>query len=119
MKEPRKHNGATLCHDLFCKDCGWPVIHACCNDEMKKFECDYWGYCSNKGCKNHEGEEWDQFDPEFSYRSTAEKIDVVIEEYDRLKRLHEIFKNKITLCVGGKLGHYYLVNIELLESLDK
>jgi len=43
-----------------CKDCGWPVIDACCNDEFAKFKdaakWDWWQYCSNKGCKNHDGE---------------------------------------------------------------
>lgn len=42
-----------------CKDCSWPVVHCCCNDEMGEGEFgqwDWWVYCSNKGCKNHHGE---------------------------------------------------------------
>lgn len=41
-------------------ECGWPVIHACCNDEFVNFQdagkWDWWVYCTNKGCKNHQGE---------------------------------------------------------------
>jgi serine/threonine protein phosphatase PrpC len=62
---------------------------------------------------------WDCVDP-------IELCEIIINifiaenpEMQRLKRLDEIFKRKITQCIGGKLGHYYLVNIELLESLDK
>lgn len=47
---------------LACNACGWPVVHACCNDQMATSEpfasVDYWGYCSNKACGNHAGEEW-------------------------------------------------------------
>ena len=52
-----------------CSDCGWPIIIACCNDEFMNFkyasECDWWYYCSNKGCKNHEGEGACQDTPEW------------------------------------------------------
>ena len=45
---------------VHCKDCGWPIIDACCNgsftDHKDAKEWDWWNYCSNKGCKNHEGE---------------------------------------------------------------
>ena len=43
-----------------CLECGWPVVNTLNNDGMGKIEpyCrdDYWIYCSNKTCKNHEGE---------------------------------------------------------------
>jgi len=43
-----------------CRDCNWPIIAACCNDDFVKFkdagDWDWWHYCSNKGCINHEGE---------------------------------------------------------------
>lgn len=43
-----------------CKDCGWPIIDACCNGDFTNFkdskEWDWWNYCSNKNCKNHGGE---------------------------------------------------------------
>ena len=71
IAEAKPHNTASIASGLFCKACGWPVVHACCNDEMsvKPWGADYWGYCSNKGCKNHQGEEWGQDDPEFAFRS--------------------------------------------------
>ena len=44
----------------YCTDCGWPVVWACCNGEFMNFKDaanhDWWYYCSNKGCKNHDGE---------------------------------------------------------------
>jgi hypothetical protein len=56
--------------DRFCQDCGWPVICACCNDEFLNYknasEYDWWMYCSNKGCKNHDGEGVFQYDPEWA-----------------------------------------------------
>jgi hypothetical protein len=52
-----------------CKDCGWPVITACCKDSFTKFKdsikWDWWIYCSNKGCKNHEGKGIFQNNPEW------------------------------------------------------
>lgn len=51
---------ATIRQDLTCAQCGWPIVDACCNDSFCNFqdaaEWDWWYYCSNKGCKNHEGE---------------------------------------------------------------
>jgi len=59
-KKAKIDNTATINNKLFCKDCGWPIVSVCCNDEFKKFkdasEWDWWYYCSNKGCKNHDGE---------------------------------------------------------------
>jgi hypothetical protein len=53
----------------FCIDCGWPVIHACCNGDFTLFNdsdsYDYWYYCSNKSCKNHTGTGVFQDDPEW------------------------------------------------------
>lgn len=51
-----KENTATMMNNCHCEDCGWPVIHTCCNDAMTTFEVDYWIYCSNKCCKHHGGE---------------------------------------------------------------
>lgn len=55
----RKPNTASV-SQYSCKACGWPVIDACCNDEFHNFQdasdWDRWLYCSNKGCKNHDGE---------------------------------------------------------------
>lgn len=65
-------NTATISKNLFCKECGWPVVHVCCNDGMseKPWGTDWWGYCSNKSCKHHDGEEWWQDDPSFTFRET-------------------------------------------------
>lgn len=63
MREKDEHGTASIYPNKHCSDCGWPIIFACCNDEF----CDYveqkntgvwdwWFYCSNKGCKNHEGQ---------------------------------------------------------------
>jgi hypothetical protein len=48
--------------NYYCRDCGWNLIFCLCNDEMSGDTKDpnnkYWDwylYCSNKGCKNHEG----------------------------------------------------------------
>lgn len=43
-----------------CTDCGWPVVEVCCNgnflDKISEDVWDWWVYCSNKSCVNHEGE---------------------------------------------------------------
>ena len=70
MEQPRTGAGtAEIFKDHFCGECGWPVIECCNNDEMFYFkdasEWDWWLYCSNKGCKNHEGEGWFQYVPEW------------------------------------------------------
>lgn len=69
---------ASIVQDAHCKDCGWPVIHACANWDTEKFPTqehinqhpddeyyDWWGYCTNKSCINHHGRAWDQELPEF------------------------------------------------------
>ena len=52
-----------------CRECEWPIIDVCCNGSFKKFrnaaEWDWWYYCSNKGCKNHNGEGVFQYDPDW------------------------------------------------------
>lgn len=43
-----------------CKLCGWPMLSACNNDGFdsglpeEKKGYDWYKYCTNKGCKNHE-----------------------------------------------------------------
>lgn len=68
IMKPRWSDSAKITGDLFCKDCGWPVVDACCNDEMGKLhpESDWWYYCSNQGCKNHPGT--DLFDADWAQR---------------------------------------------------
>jgi hypothetical protein len=60
MKQKEKGSCASICEGYHCKDCGWPVIDACCNDRFTEYkdaaQWDWWMYCSNKGCKNHVGE---------------------------------------------------------------
>ena len=53
---------AVMPDDVFCSNCGWPLISACCNDQMQLVHpnYDYWVYCSNQGCQNHEGEAFGQ-----------------------------------------------------------
>lgn len=51
---------ASILEKAFCRNCGWPIIDACCNYSFTQFkdakDWDWWQYCSNKGCKNHDGE---------------------------------------------------------------
>lgn len=55
-----KTSGTANIKDYYCVDCGWPVVFACCNHPFTEFkdasEWDWWVYCSDKGCKNHDGE---------------------------------------------------------------
>ena len=55
-------NTAKIKEGYCCKDCGWPIIFACCNDEMHTLHPreDWWMYCTNQGCKNHAGEAFGQ-----------------------------------------------------------
>jgi hypothetical protein len=57
MKRP-DYDTATINEEEHCSDCGWPIIHVCCNGTFTEFSgsTDYWIYCSNKACKNHNGE---------------------------------------------------------------
>jgi len=79
----RKSNSATLPDDMYCKDCGWPIVDACCNDEFRNFKdagtYDYWAYCSNKGCENHDGEGYLQVDPTWMGRVKKEPPDNTIK----------------------------------------
>lgn len=49
----------TIYAGVHCLDCGWPIIHVCCNGSFCYFKdaakFDYWVYCSNKICNNHDG----------------------------------------------------------------
>ena len=51
---------AKILDKKYCNNCGRPVVFVCCNGSFTKFkdanEWDWWYYCSNKGCKNHDGE---------------------------------------------------------------
>jgi hypothetical protein len=55
-----------------CKVCGWPVLCCCCNDgTWGDGSWDWWAYCTNKTCENHDGEgvfqdipEWIMEDPD-------------------------------------------------------
>jgi hypothetical protein len=65
--------------NAFCIDCGWPVVFANTNYEFKDYkdarEWDWWMYCSNKGCKNHEGEGKWQDDPDWvSYANKKRRL---------------------------------------------
>ena len=74
-----------------CKDCGWSIIQLITNDiayqthQLYKGH-DYWGYCSNKLCKNHIGEPWDDNPPSFS-KNVAES------EFSTDKSAFELIEN--------------------------
>lgn len=57
-----KPNTASIEKNSSCMDCGWPILFACCNDEMSEIHPgeDYWMYCTNQGCKNHYGQPYGQ-----------------------------------------------------------
>lgn len=59
-KQKKTNDTAHVLEGYHCKDCGWPIIDACCNDSFETFkdaaDWEWWRYCSNKGCANHEGE---------------------------------------------------------------
>lgn len=46
--------------NTYCLECGWPIIHVCCNGSFCYFKnavnFDWWLYCSNKTCSHHDGE---------------------------------------------------------------
>ena len=64
---------ASILYDAYCSACKWPVISVVCNDGMSITppfkDNDYWAYCSNKTCQNHEGKSNNLGDePEFIVR---------------------------------------------------
>ena len=58
--EVKNTNTIAIDYKLQCEECGWPIVVTCCDDNFKirkvKIRWDWWYYCSNKGCKNHEGQ---------------------------------------------------------------
>ena len=66
------HDTAEMSSSWYCNCCGWPVVVACCNDDMSRLEpyaaSDWWAYCANKGCVHHGGEGYFQNDPDFVAR---------------------------------------------------
>ena len=53
-----------------CKDCGWMIIQIDVGEkhyqDIEQYKSHtYWGYCSNKLCENHDGENWDEKCPSF------------------------------------------------------
>jgi hypothetical protein len=67
----RPRHDAQILKDHYCKDCGWPVIFVCCNDEMAVAApyalWDWWYYCSNKACGRHSGDGVFQNAPEWQH----------------------------------------------------
>ncbi len=65
---------ASIWENCHC-ECGWPIIHACCNDEFNNFKdadkWSWWVYCANKGCKNHDGEGVHYNQPEWIINTTT------------------------------------------------
>jgi len=76
-KQFKQYDTATISGKTFCKDCGWPVVDVCCNDEFQNYkdakDWDWWLYCSNKGCKNHDGEGIFQDMPEWVEQDVYEQ----------------------------------------------
>ena len=60
MDKKVKYDTVTIKKNAYCGDCGWPIIFVCCNGPFQDFkdasEWDWWLYCSNKVCENHDGE---------------------------------------------------------------
>ncbi len=63
-----KRSTAKINYTQFCRECHWPVVFCCCNDNFPGAgEWDWWVYCANKGCKNHHGEGVFQNTPQWVY----------------------------------------------------
>lgn len=64
MHKKSTSSTARIEEGAYCKDCGWPIVFACCNDEMAELHNyeDWWMYCANQGCRNHIGEAFNQGD---------------------------------------------------------
>lgn len=68
----KESESTSMPKNLRCGNCGFPVISACnnngfstgCKDKNGKDAVvyDYWIYCSNKGCENHNGSNDDMGD---------------------------------------------------------
>lgn len=57
MKKYKEISDTSLVDDAYCIECGEMVIIQCNNTQLAKFEHDDWFcYCANKECPNHEGE---------------------------------------------------------------
>lgn len=80
-KMEAKKNQVNFYENAYCEDCGYPILFACCNFPFSDFknakESDYWVYCSNKCCKNHEGEGIWQDIPDWISVLENEQNDVV------------------------------------------
>lgn len=54
------NRAAWVNENIVCKKCRWPIVTALTNEEMDNYKgekhADYWTYCANKTCSNHEGE---------------------------------------------------------------
>jgi hypothetical protein len=74
-------NSASIDYRLFCADCQWPVIDCCTNWDWDKIKplpegapSDWFYYCSNKACKNHQGEGVFQDRPDWVTRLANSKV---------------------------------------------
>lgn len=69
MEKPDHGTTIDIVQKVHCSDCGWPIISACCNHPFTLYKdsdkWDWWFYCSNKSCKNHDGEGVFQNNPEW------------------------------------------------------
>lgn len=62
----------------YCDDCKWPAVFACCNGSFTDYkdagDWDWWLYCSNKGCENHDGEGIFQKIPDWARNESSENV---------------------------------------------
>jgi hypothetical protein len=59
---------ASILKDHVCANCEWPIVFVLSNDGFTEFkpgleDSDYYVYCSNKNCCNHEGSDYGQQHP--------------------------------------------------------
>lgn len=66
MKQYKEISDTSLVDDAHCIECGEMVVMQCNNTQLTKFEHDDWFcYCANKECPNHEGEGFFQAYPDW------------------------------------------------------
>ena len=60
-----------------CKDCGYAIIYVCCNAALattKPYsDYEWWHYCSNKTCHNHNGVGVSQDEPQPDFEINEKK----------------------------------------------
>ena len=68
MEKLNRDDTGYIMDGVHCTACGWPVVYARVCDKFRDFvlentkfhDAEWWAYCLNKGCDNHQGEEISQ-----------------------------------------------------------